>query len=98
MARGMKNYSISKPEKITLGGIDWTEQYGCYRATLNGWLEIRFNYTKDAYEIYVADRLLKGQSTTPEEAAKLAIRAARLWCVRVIEKIDEIGKNESPTV
>ena len=51
MARAMKNAMRSGPRKVTLAGIEWTEQYGYYRAMLNGWLELQLQPDKNVYSV-----------------------------------------------
>lgn len=72
MARATKSAIHSGPRKVTMAGIEWTEQYGCYRALLNGWLELQVQPDKSVYSVLVAERLLAAQPKTAEAAAALA--------------------------
>ena len=83
MARAMKNAIHSGPRKVTLAGIEWTEQYGYYRAMLNGWMELQLQPEKSSYSVQVAERMLVAQPKTPEDAAILA-RAKALALARGI--------------
>lgn len=91
MARAMKNAMRSGPRKVTLAGIEWTEQYGYYRAMLNGWLELQLQPDKNVYSVLVAERMLAAQPRTAEAAAVLA-RAKALAMARGIVDVLEGGK------
>lgn len=91
MARAMKSAIRSGPRKVTMAGIEWTEQYGYYRAMLNGWMELQLQPEKSVYSVLVAERMLVAQPKTAEAAAVLA-RAKALALARGIVDLLEGAK------
>jgi len=62
----------SGPRKVTMAGIEWTEQYGVYCAALNGWMELVLSHDNGAYHVRVAGKVLVAKPQAVEDAAILA--------------------------
>lgn len=81
----------------TLAGVEWTISYNCYRGQLGGWLSLDFHNEKENGEyvwiVKVAGILLKSRTKTPQDAAALAVRAAKIWSQKIIDEITKIEGN-----
>jgi hypothetical protein len=78
-----------------LAGLEWFEHYNCFTTYLNGWLKLSFEYDSDSYKIQVAEKTLQARAKTPEDAAATAVKAARIWALRIVDHLDEIQKVEA---
>lgn len=92
MARGMRNIPRSKPTKPTLAGLEWHESHGCFGTSVNNWLNLSFSYdgVNGGYIIEVSGHEINSRAKDPEEAASLAIKAAKLWLSRATEKLNAL--------
>lgn len=73
----------SSPRKVTMAGIEWTEQYGCYKAVLDGWMELHLEDYKGEFSVEVAGRKLLSKPKTLEAAAVMA----RAWAFAMAGEI-----------
>ena len=72
----------------TLAGITWQERYNCYTTKIAGWLNMSFSYSDGGYKIFVAGACLKARGTYPEDAAKIAIAAAKKLMAEALKKLE----------
>jgi hypothetical protein len=84
----MKSAIHSGPRKVTMAGIEWTEQYGCYRAVLDNWLELKIVHEKGTFRIEVAGRRLVRSAATVEEAVIIVTATARVWLQRALAELE----------
>ena len=85
-----------------LAGLTWFEKYGCYSCKVDGWLAMSFSYDAACfspknstagptagYKVTVCGKTLVRRAESVEEAAKLAVRAARTYLVRALTALPE---------
>lgn len=88
MARAKNAMRSSGPQMVTMAGVEWEEQYGCYTARLNGWMELSVAHVNGAYRIRVAGRALELTSKTPEGAASRAVEVAYRMARGIVDLLE----------
>lgn len=88
MARAIKNAMRSSgPRKVMMAGIEWEEQYGIYRAVLNGWMELQIVHENEFY-VQVAERRLAARPEVVEDAAILARKKAVAMAQGIVDLLE----------
>lgn len=63
-----------QPNKLTDEfGIEWTEQFSVWSATVGGIIPVQVSYDGGTYKIQVAHRVMKNNAETPEKGRQRAI-------------------------
>lgn len=88
-----------------LAGIKWRECYSCYRTQIARWLELSFSYHSDTdgkgtsgYRVSIGTVRIKQVGRDPENAAKLAVAAARSLIAQALQELDQSSERRAGTL
>jgi len=90
----MARFDVS-PAQQELSGVVWLEHYGCYSATLAGWVPMGFSYEKTGYRVTVAGKTLKRRAPSIEEAAKNAVAMAKLLSNSLVAALEVVDARKT---
>ena len=85
----MARHQVPLPRQSThtVMGLEWTEQFNCWRTTVAGWLALEFVWNSDGYKMTFAGRELKAKANSPEQAAQLLINCARTHLQKALDAL-----------
>lgn len=89
MARATKNVMRSSgPRKVMMAGVEWEEQYGCYTAVLNDWMELNVAHLNGEYHMQVCGRRLTKAANTKEEGAERVVKCALIMARGIVDLLE----------